>query len=296
MLTIGSVFLCCLSMKMKAIKRREFILLLLGVIVVVSLAWMVSGRWQRPSVPEDGSAVKIGAVLPLTGSASNYGESIRKGLDLAIEDINEAGGINGQQVQIIYGDDRTETTDTVSEAIKLLEVDQVDVLVGGIWDFLAEATLPVIKDRNALLLIPSDVAEVVIDKQSDYPTAFVLHSPLAAHQVSVEKFLQRSTGSRVATMAPNSTWGHIMTNMFKDAADNTGYQVVEEILLAGFDDNDIASEITLIKESSPDAILLAINPNDAARFIRKYHELGLNAPVLASWEMAISYLDGNIPA
>ena len=277
---------------MNYLLQRRVIIPALAVVGLAAVWYGLQGEVQ----PGADAPIQVGAVLPLTGSASNYGESIRKGLDLAAAEINDAGGVDGRRLEIVYGDDRTETIDTVSEAIKLLDVDQVDVLIGGVWDFLAEATLPVVKDRGAVLMIPSDVAEVIVGKQREYPSVFVLHSPLAAHRVSIEQFLRQVEGTRVAIMVPNSTWGHIMTDMFKAGADGVGYEVVKEILLTDFDDNDMASEMALLNAAAPDAVLLAINPNDAAQFMRKYHELGFRAPVLASWEMAISYLDGNIPA
>lgn len=76
-------------------------------------------------------AYKIGAILPLTGNGSIYGEWIKKGCDLAVEQINMGGGINGRQLLITYEDDQTNPKTAVSVFQKMVNIEKVNFIITG---------------------------------------------------------------------------------------------------------------------------------------------------------------------
>jgi branched-chain amino acid transport system substrate-binding protein len=75
--------------------------------------------------------VKIGVTLPLTGFAASYGEDAKRGADLAVDQANAAGGVNGDKVQLVVEDDQGIGKAGVSATQKLVSVDKVPVIVGG---------------------------------------------------------------------------------------------------------------------------------------------------------------------
>ena len=79
--------------------------ILVGIFVLLFLA--ACAQQAEIPVQKTEEPIKIGAALPLTGVASPYGQNARQGIDLAVEEINAAGGIDGRQIEIIYEDDAT---------------------------------------------------------------------------------------------------------------------------------------------------------------------------------------------
>ena len=110
---------------------------ILGLVVLVIVVWGLTAASSKEVT--DDESIKIGAVLSLSGIASQDGESIRDGLELAKEDLL-GEGIN---VDIIYQDDQTDAKDTLS-AIHVLATKNVDAVIGPTWSYLAEAGVPVL--------------------------------------------------------------------------------------------------------------------------------------------------------
>jgi len=107
------------------------------------------------------SEVKIGAVIALTGEASDYGQSVKEGLDLALDEINGAGGIDGKQLILIYKD--SETTPSVGEnAIReLLGQDKVLAVIGGVSSSVSRAMAPIAEEAQRVLLSPASSSPLI---------------------------------------------------------------------------------------------------------------------------------------
>ena len=119
------------------------------VVLVLIIAGLV--RWSgQQRTNED--TIRIGVVASLTGPGSFYGENIRAGAELAAHEINQAGGVKGQPLEIIFEDDATNPKQTVSAARKLIDVDEVLAIVGVQWDFLANAAAPVAQEKETVII------------------------------------------------------------------------------------------------------------------------------------------------
>jgi len=95
---------------------------------------------------------------------------------LAVDEINKSGGVAGRQVQVVIEDDHTDPKQTVSAVQKLIVVDHVNALIGGTWDFLANAAIPVIDRQKMVMITPSALPDT-LEKTSPY--LFVTHSPVS---------------------------------------------------------------------------------------------------------------------
>src|ERR1700737_1477596 len=97
-----------------------------GTAIAVSIAALVS---QSDSARAD---IKIGVFGPLSGDAAAFGQSERQGVDLAVNNKNAAGGVLGQKIQVIYGDDAGKPEQALSVAKRLTTSDGVHILLGSI--------------------------------------------------------------------------------------------------------------------------------------------------------------------
>ena len=119
----------------------------------MTLALLVCCGGLDPSAAADASGpIRVGAVLPFSGGVELYGQQARLGLDLAVKDINAAGGILGRPVEVIYADDKTRPEAAETAARALIESDGVVALVGPITSRNLNAIAPVAENLKTPLL------------------------------------------------------------------------------------------------------------------------------------------------
>src|SRR3989344_818275 len=99
--------------------NTRYIATALIVLVLLVAGWYI---FSQPKIVE-GEPIKIGAVLPMTGVAANYGENQRNAMQMAIDEINAGGGVLGRPLTIVLEDDGTDPKKTVSAFQKLASVD-----------------------------------------------------------------------------------------------------------------------------------------------------------------------------
>ena len=98
---------------------------------------------------------KIGSILPLSGDASSFGVPFQKTLNLAVKEINENGGIDGKQVKIIYEDGKCENKQANQAANKLININNVNTIIGGICSGETLAAAPIAEENKVILFSPA---------------------------------------------------------------------------------------------------------------------------------------------
>ena len=110
--------------------------------------------------------VKIGAVQPLSGKMSVYGEGFQRALNLAVEEVNAAGGIKGQDLEIVYEDNLSTAQGSVSALQKLISIEKLPVVIGPAASSNFLATCP-IAEREKTVFIGAESAASDISKCGD---------------------------------------------------------------------------------------------------------------------------------
>lgn len=265
---------------------------IISILLLVVLVGILVIGIEKSRTKLSGEPIKIGAVLPLTGIAAIVGETEKKGIELAVEEINMNGGINGHELQVIFEDDQTDPKNTVSAVTKLATLDKVSAIIGGTWDFLANAAIPVAENNKIVLISPSALPDT-LEKQSPY--FFVTHAPVRNNVPTVDRFLLDIEGAKVVTMSVNNLWGKAHLSTFKEAIEEDGDDhLVKEVILPNFDGNDIQRELSLIAPLKPDAIIIALNFEDTVSFLKKKQELGVSGKVLADFHVQDNFQKGNL--
>ncbi|MBI3572357.1 ABC transporter substrate-binding protein [Candidatus Kaiserbacteria bacterium] len=259
------------------------------VVAVVIVGYFVLG--QKPK-EVTGEPIKIGVAIPLTGIAAIAGENEKSGIELAAGEINKSGGIAGRPLALIIEDDHTDATQSVSAVEKLISVDKATALIGGTWDFLANAVEPVVDKDGVVLVTPSTLPDT-LEKTSPY--LFVTHSPVAINERAITAFLKKTPGSKVAIMSVNNLWGQAHLNTFKKSIAASGKTLVKEVIVPQFDNNDLQTDLATIKAAKADSIITALNFGDSVAFLKKKAALGIDAKVLGDYHYIDGYQQGNIP-
>lgn len=265
----------------------------ISIIAIVVVVSVVLGMYRNKLFWEvaNENTVRIGVVIPTTGIAAVVGENEKNGIQFAIDEINKSGGILGKTPEVVFEDDHTDSKQTVSALQKLISVDRTDVLIGGAWDFLANASIPVVEQEKKVMITPSALPDT-LEKASDF--LFVTHSPVSSNERAVTGFLKKTVGDRVAIISVNNLWGQAHLAMFKKSIEASGKLLVKEVTVPQFDNNDIQRELSLIKPLQPDIFVVALNFGDSSVFLQKKKELGINGKVLGDFHILDGYNQGSI--
>ncbi|MBB4217886.1 branched-chain amino acid transport system substrate-binding protein [Rhizobium sp. BK212] len=128
------------------VSRRAFFLST----AVLSLAVAVSGL-PAGALAADGT-IKLGLVAPMSGPNARYGAFSMHGAELAVKDINDAGGVNGMKIELLNADSQGTPVEGVSAARRLIDQDGVDFIIGDVSSSVTLAIQPVAEDAEVLLL------------------------------------------------------------------------------------------------------------------------------------------------
>jgi len=221
--------------------------------------------------------IKLGVVAPMSGANSRYGAYAMHGAQLAINEINEAGGIGGKKLQIDSGDSQCAPVEGVSATQRLINEDQVKYIIGDICSSVTLAMEPVVEDARVLLLNAASSNPDITYKAGvggfkwtyrNYPTdetraAMVVK--YAAEQRNLHKF---------AVLAADSDYGRGAVAFSKKYLPENGSSIVsEDYFKEG--EVDFHSVLSKIKASGAQAILV-YSPTDSSAIVgQQMIEMGL---------------------
>lgn len=241
--------------------------------VVGALAWFFLFHQGPPTlVPLDKPPIKIGAVLALTGSAANYGQSLRQGLEIAKAEINDAGGIDSRPLEIIYEDSRAEATAGVSAFTKLSSIDRVPLVVGSISSVIL-AMAPMADRNHVVLLNSSAISPKICEEATGYLFSIMVSGAQEAEFAA--KALAGGKEEEVAIIFSNNSSGIDTKDKFTKYFVAAGGRIIAS---EGYDlgATDFRTQLAKIKSAGAKAVyLIAFSSQDFANVLRQSQELGL---------------------
>jgi branched-chain amino acid transport system substrate-binding protein len=163
------------------------------------LAVVVLGLFLKHPAPRS-AGIHIGAVLGLTGDAATDALNIKRGIDLAKDDLAK----QGVEVEIVYQDDHTDPKQTVSAIRYLLSTAKPQAIIGPTWSFLEDAAAPVIAQEKIIAYAPADTSEFV-NVRSPYQFHGAPRNALSVKPM-VAWMLQHGS-KRIAIITDSSAWG-----------------------------------------------------------------------------------------
>ena len=165
--------------------------------------------------------IRIGAVLPFSGGVELYGQQAKLGLDLAVKDINAAGGILGRPVTVIYADDKTRPASAESAARTMIESDGVLALVGPITSANLNAIVPVAESLKTPLLYATNYEG---GKCSRYVFSFSTVPNQELGQLL--PYMTETFGKTYFLLGADRVWPHQMFDIARPLIEKLGAKVV----------------------------------------------------------------------
>lgn len=222
--------------------------------------------------------IKIGVAEALTGNAAQYGVPIRKGFELAASEINGSGGINGQKIELIVEDEQGKKEEAINVFKKLIFQDKVLMLFGPTLSNSAQASDPVAQGAKVVVFGTSNTADGITSIGNYVFRNSVTESDILP--VTLKVAAQKTGLKKVAVLYGNDD---IFTKSgfdnFKKALEALKIPVTTtETFAKG--DVDFKPQLTKIKASNPDAIVLSALVAEGAPAMVQARQLGIALPFI----------------
>lgn len=221
---------------------------------------------------QQSGVIKFGFVGPLTGDVSSIGQQSKAATQLAVEEINAAGGVNGKKLQIIFEDGKCNAKEAASAGSKLINIDGVNYIIGGICSGETLAIAPVAEQSRVLMISPTSSSPDVTNA-GDYIFRDYINDNDAGKVLAQRVF--NDGYKKVALLWSLSDWGDGLSSVFLGEYENLGGKVVyKDSFVQGT--NDLKSIISKIKSSDAEAVVLFEYTTGAITYFKQKQELGLN--------------------
>ncbi len=256
---------------------------LLGVLAGAALAGTVlAGCGGQQAGSSD--TIKIGANFEMTGNVANYGQATLDGLNLAIEEINAAGGINGKKLEVISADNKSEAAEAVNAATKLISDDNVKVIVGPAVTANVIAESQVATDAKIPVIAP-DATSPDVTVENGQVKPFIFRSCFIDPQQGsvMAKFASENLKAKTAVVYVDnsSDYSKSLGKVFKEQFEKAGGQVVmEQAFLAK--DQDFKATLTSIKTANADVLFVPAYYEEVGKIVKQARELGITSPILGT--------------
>lgn len=226
------------------------------------------------------SEIKIGSIGPLSGAVAVYGTDCKNGIDLAVEEINAAGGVNGQMFVVVSEDDEGNPEKSVSAYKKLVTKDEVKMIIGSLTSGCTMAISTLAQAQKVLLIAPAATATAITDAGNYvFRTCFI--DPFQGTVGA--KFALATLGSKRAAIlydAGNDYSVGLAENFEKTFVEAEGEIVAKESYGTG--DKDFNAQITKIKSVNPDVVYLPDYYGTVALIAKQLSAQGLFTPMIGA--------------
>ena len=223
--------------------------------------------------------LKLGVVGPFTGPNAAFGAQMKNGVEQAVADINAAGGIMGQQVQIVFGDDVSDPKQGVSVANKFVG-DGVKFVVGA---FNSGVTMPssAVFQENGILQITPASTNPQVTERGMWNIFRTCGRDDQQGAVAAAYMLRHFKGKKVAIVHDKTTYGKGLADETKKAMNKGG---LKEVLYEGVNtgEKDFSALVTKIKQAGADVVYWGGLHTEGGAIVRQMRDQGVKTPLMGA--------------
>jgi branched-chain amino acid transport system substrate-binding protein len=236
--------------------------------------------------------VVVGVIVSDTGAAAPYGEKVRRGLEVALSDLKEAGGI-GARLRLIYRDDATNPEVGVQAARELIENEGVRLLIGAVSSPVTLRIAPLCQSRRAILLSPTASSPAITSAGDfiyrNYPSDTLEGSSLA-------DFARDLGVRRVVVLAVQNEYGSGLSRVFAQRFSGETRQVVRSLAFREGDVDAFGRLAEEVRKADPDGVYVAGYADDTTGLLRALRDAGVRAVALGTSSMTAEVMRRAGPA
>ncbi|UQD53485.1 urea ABC transporter substrate-binding protein [Bacillus methanolicus] len=275
-------------------KRLEWKAFKLLVLLLCGLVFVLSGCAASSAVDEvkenkketsssgTGDTVKVGILHSLSGTMAISEVSLRDAELMAIEEINESGGLLGKKIEPVIEDGASDWPTFAEKANKLLQKDRVAAIFGGWTSASRKAMLPVVEQNNGLLWYP-----VQYEGMESSPNIFYTGATTNQQIVPAVSWLLKNKGKKFFLLGSDYVFPRTANKIIKAQLKAEGGQLVgEEYTPLGH--TDYSTIISKIKEVKPDVVFNTLNGDSNVAFFKQLKDAGITAKDLTVMSVSIA--------
>ena len=236
--------------------------------------------------------IKVGANLEMTGGSASYGISSKNAIELAFKEINEKGGINGKQLELVVADNKSEAAEATNAMQKLVSQDNVVAVIGPNLSSSVIAASAINNSAKVLDIAPMATNPyVTVDQASgktkdfNYRTCFI--DPFQGTVMAKFATAELGVGNAAILIDNSSDYAKGLAQFFKENfVKEGGAATAEESYLQK--DTDFKATLTKIKATNPDFLYVPGYYQEVGLIVKQARELGMNMPIAGGdgWDSA----------
>jgi branched-chain amino acid transport system substrate-binding protein len=224
--------------------------------------------------------VKIGILTPLTGAGSRYGQEQRVAIDMFLEKYSDLGGASGRLVPIIY-DTRWSGTEAISLARKLIDSDNVEVIVGPMSSGESEVALPVANRMETPVITPTAAKPGIATANRPWAFGFATTADKLDGSL-VKAWLDKHPVKTVVILvdAKDAVSNSECTRVFPPALEKSDVKILDTISFQT-GDIDFSAQVTRASGLKPDGVVLCGLYTESAHVVKEMRRQGMTQPIVA---------------
>lgn len=229
----------------------------------------------------DGGTVTLGAIYILSGFASLYGEEAQRGFEFAVNEINDNGGIDGRDVEVIARDSEADTDTAIRQMTSLIEEENVDGLFGLDSSGVAQGVAPQIGEREFPLMVTHAATPYVTSPEGVHENSvgnewvFRCSNNLAQNVYGAANVAADLELNEWATIGPDYAFGYDTWDYFRAFCEGLGVDAeFTEAQYPGLAESDYTPFINVVMDAEPDGVISSLWGADLTTFLGQAEEAG----------------------
>ena len=228
--------------------------------------------------------IVVGSNFELTGNHAQYGTNAAKGFKLAIQEVNDAGGVNGKKIKIVDADSKSDAAESVNAATKLISDNNVVAMVGPAVTASVIAESQVATDSKVPVIAPAATnPDVTVENGAVKPYIFRACFIDPQQSEVMAQFAAKDLNAKTAVLYIDSSsdYSKSLGKIFKDKFEADGGKVLmEEFFVAK--DQDFKATLTKLQGANADLIFVPAYYEEVGKIVKQARELGINSAILGT--------------
>lgn len=248
--------------------------------LAVLVAWPLLAGCNKssPGSSADSSTIKVGEYASLTGSEATFGQQSHNGTELAVEEINAAGGVLGKKIDLLTEDDQSQAGQPATAVRKLISSDGVVAILGEVASSRSLEAAPICQENKIPMISPASTNPRVT-QTGDYIFRTCFMDSFQGSTV-LANFAQKTLKLKTVAVLKDvkSDYSLGLAKYFEDGFTALGGQIITEQNYSG-GDKDFNAQLTAIKALNPDGIFVPGYYTEVGLIALQARQLGINQPL-----------------
>ena len=263
--------------------KKHFVLVLAVLMSLSLVAGCGGGEKAKPAAVSN--EIKIGANFELTGGVANFGKQTLNGIQMAVKEVNAAGGVlGGKKIVVVVADNKSEPAEATNAITKLITQDKVVAVLGPVTSTNVLATVQVAQDNKIPVLTATGTNEkITVDNGKVRPFAFraCFIDPFQGRVMANYAAKTVKAKTAVIYVDSSSDYSKGLSQSFEAIFTQNGGKIVgKEAFLAK--DQDFKATLTKIKAMNAEVIFIPAYYEEVGKIVKQARELGITIPLLGT--------------